>query len=333
MEKKKVVQAIDLGFGFTKLVEGINANGQYKLKSYPSITAISSGKKNLGGGFFAERDTVSVEQGGVMYEVGKDAVMAQSGFSTRILDNRYIYSDDYQALMKGALKMMRTDHIDLLVLGAPVKNYDEAKGHLKQAWEGLINLDGENKVRVVKVLVLPQPLGGFAWHGHSTGTYEKMRSQRNLILDPGHFTFDWLLAHDMKMTKRSNSFEGGMSFVISAIADSLGIGSSNLDTLNAIDEHFYKNKPFMLGGKVVDLAPHMPVAKAVIKRAVAAMAANIGDSSNIDNIVMLGGGAELYSEEVMKAFPNHQIKIAKGKSFANVMGYQWIGEQIANGKR
>ena len=124
-----------------------------------------------------------------------------------------------------------------------------------------------------------------------------------------------------------------MSFVINAIADSLGIGSSNLDTLNAIDEHFYMGKPFMLGGKVVDLTPHMPVAKAVIKRAVSAMSANIGDSSNIDNIVMLGGGADLYLEEVSKAFPHHQIKTAKGKSFANVMGYQWIGEQVANGKR
>jgi hypothetical protein len=56
-EDKKVVRAIDLGFGFTKFVEKINENGEYKCRSFPSIATRKSNKV-LGGGFFNERDTI-----------------------------------------------------------------------------------------------------------------------------------------------------------------------------------------------------------------------------------------------------------------------------------
>ena len=67
MTTHKVVRAIDLGFGFTKFIKSVSDKGVPKCLSFPSVTAIGS-KKTLGGGVFSERDTVTVEHGGVQYE-------------------------------------------------------------------------------------------------------------------------------------------------------------------------------------------------------------------------------------------------------------------------
>lgn len=330
METKKIVRAIDLGFGFTKMIETVKG-GEAKAKAFPSIAAKAS-KKTLGGGHFAERDTETIEHDGILYEVGQDAAMAMTGYKGRVLDNRYIYSDTYQAIMKGALKMMRLNHIDLLVLGSPVKNYEEAAAHLKKTWEGTINLSttsGENrKVKINQVKVIPQPIGGLAWYGHNNNEYNKLRQEINLVIDPGHFTLDWLVSHGMKMTPYSGSYEGGMAFVIKSIAQELGVDEGSQVTLNNIDECLYKGKPFYLNGKNCDLTGLMPIAQKTIRDSIDVMAANLGNAvQDVKNIILLGGAAELYAKEIKKLYPNHQIKIAKEPNLSNVLGFQWIGEQ------
>lgn len=328
----KVVRAIDLGYGFTKFIHNVTDKGDLRTASFPSIASIA-GKKNLGGGFFAERDTVEVKHDGVMYEVGKDVVLGASAYSNRVLNKRYTQSNDYFALMKGALKMMKLNVIDTLVLGAPVNKYDEVKEFLKTSWRGDIDLDGNLKVRINKVIVLPQPLGGFALYGAQSGNYEKIKNQRNLIIDPGYFTFDWLLADNMKMMEGSNSYEGGMSFVIKAIVKELGNEADNLTTMTRIDEFFYNNKPFIFNGKEIDLNKYLPVAHSVIDKSVQTMVTSLSDLHNIDNIVVIGGAADIYLPIVQKHFKDRDVKVAKGKSFSNVMGFQYIGEALSNGKR
>lgn len=332
LASNKIVRAIDLGYGFTKFIQGVSEKGDFKPASFPSIASIA-GKKNLGGGFLKERDTITVKHDDVMYEIGKDVVLGASAYSNRILNKRYIESNDYAALMKGALKMMKLSTIDVLVLGAPVNNYDEVKDVLKSKWHGEIDLDGESKVRINKVIVLPQPLGGFALYGNQAGNYEKIKNQRNLIIDPGYFTFDWLLTDNMKVMEGSNSYEGGMSFVIKAIIKELGNEANNLTTMTRVDEFFYAGKQFMFNGKDVDLNKYLPVANSVIEKSVQTMITSLSDLHNIDNIIVIGGAAEIYLPIVQKNFKDRDVKVAKGKSFSNVLGFQYIGEALSSGKR
>ena len=334
---KKVVRSIDLGYGFTKFIQNVTDKGDVKPVSFPSVASIA-GKKNLGGGFFAERDTITVKHEGVFFEVGKDALLAAGGYGNRPLNRDYTSSNDYAVLMKGALKMMNLTSIDNLILGAPVNNYSQVKKSLKTSWEGIIELDDERKIKINKVTVLPQPLGGFNWHikNLGTGAYEKLKQQRSLIIDPGHFTFDWLVTQNMKMLEGSNSHEGGMSFVIKEIANEVCNGANDLTVLSRIDEYFYNDKPFLFKGKEVDLSKHLKVANTVISKSVQSMLNSLGNTNNvnnIDNIIMIGGAAEIYLPHVQKIFEGRDVHISKGKSFANVMGFQWIGEAISNGKR
>lgn len=311
--------------------------GEAKTQVFPSIAARAS-KKILGGGYFAERETETVMHDGILYEVGQDAAIAMTGNKGRVMTNRYVYTDEYQAIMKGALKMMHLSHIDLLVLGTPVSNYEETSVHLKKTWEGIVDLSttsGEKrKLKINQVKVVPQPIGGLAWYGHKNNQYQKLRKEINLVIDPGHFTLDWLIAEGMKMTPDSGSYEGGMAFVIKSIAKELGVDDKNVRTLNNIDECIYKGKPFMLNGKNCDITGLMPLAQKTVRDSIDVMTGNLGSAlSDVQNIIILGGAAELYAKEFKKTHPNHQISIAKDPNLANVLGFQWIGEQsLKSGK-
>lgn len=121
------------------------------------------------------------------------------------------------------------------VLGAPVSNYDEAKRYLAGHFQGNIDLGAGQLVFVKTVLVLHQPLGGFAYLGKRFGVYDRIRNDTNLIIDPGHYTLDWMIAHGgpkglVMMPSRSGSFAGGTSSIIRTIASQIaatGGGDTN----------------------------------------------------------------------------------------------------------
>lgn len=329
--KDKKVEAIDLGYGFTKFTI-TKPSGEIKTNSFPSIV-VPAGNKSLGGGFLNERDTIEVIHNGVVYEVGKDVGLCADAYSHRVLNKGYIQTNDYAALMKGALKMMGHDTINTLILGAPVSSYDEVKEILISSWKGEIQLDEKKSVRINKVKVLPQPVGGFAYYGAMAGNYEKIINQRNLIIDPGYFTLDWLLTENMILMEGSGSYEGGMNFVINAVVKELGSDANNLETISRIDRFFYKNTPVIFDGKELDMSKYLPAAYSVIEKSIQRMFTKLTDIKNIDNIVVIGGAAEVYLPFIQKQFIGRDVKIAKGKSYSNVLGFKLIGESHTKNKR
>ena len=330
---ESVVRAIDVGYGFTKFTSGKDDNGRYLCKSFASITAFAS-KKTLGAGVFKERDTVNVMLEGQEYEVGQDAILAASGWSSRNLDMRFVYSESYKVLMLGALKMMNVPKIDVLVLGAPVSNFDDVKDYLRRQYTGTIELDANTKVEVSRVIALPQPLGGYAWLGKEQGNYEKIKHQLNLIIDPGYFTLDWLVARGtIQLPDRCGSYPGGMSAVIRALAAEISkktnVDMNSLIVMDNIDRYFYEGKPFTLMGKEYDLKQHAAASRQVVSRAIEALSTKVGNQSDIENIILVGGGAKLFASGVRKAFPHHAILSSESSSFSNVLGFAAIGEEFA----
>ncbi|MDE3023714.1 MAG: hypothetical protein KGI54_18010, partial [Pseudomonadota bacterium] len=273
MQENKIIRAIDLGYGRVKLTAGKLDNGNNRCSAFPSIVGRAGGK-NLGGGFFNERKTMVVRFNDLNYEVGEDAIMATSGHSTRILDMRYVFSDNYQVLMRGALKAMGDNHIDVLVLGAPVSNFMETRDYLRSSFKGIIDLDGTRSVNIDKVIVLPQPLGGYAWFGKQHNIYARISKQLNLIVDPGYFTLDWMVSKGVNFSsERSGSHPGGISSIIRSVAREISQAehTGNMDSLftwDAIDQYFYANEPFLLKGREYDLSKHMQAAKMLVDEAV-----------------------------------------------------------------
>lgn len=136
------VRAIDVGFGNTKFVSAVNntaAGTEIRCGSFPSLAYPSpDGHRSWPG--TERRKTLFIPIGKLHYEVGPDVVLAADSFQARQLHDEHSDSPEYLALVRGALAMMKLNHIDLLVVGLPVAQFVGRKLTLERARPGAMRL-------------------------------------------------------------------------------------------------------------------------------------------------------------------------------------------------
>lgn len=343
-----VVRAVDVGYGNVKFtLDHPDAFSKITCEIFPSRSPIAGGK-SLSAGVVQGRDTVIVQVGSTEYEVGRGVAKAQGTFDvTAVLDKDYCLSDPYLARLRGALyymmgadkksgqKYLSSNRIAMLVAGLPVSTFKnrELPNKLKQRLLGTHELPDGRSVVVDDVLVMPQPLGAFYEYAFEHGMFEQMRAQTNLIIDPGFFTYDWLLSDGLHIIdKRSDSVNRGMSDVITAVVEAAkkknGWGAETAMLVRLLDEHLRDGKPFAVYGENIDVKEFLPAGKVVINEAVSAMVNNVGDGADIQNIILAGGGAELYRSAIQEKFPRHKILVMDNPVYSNVRGFQLAGERV-----
>ena len=346
MEKRKVVRAIDVGYGNTKFVLEHQQGSEVVCSLFPSLAPQASHSPDLGVGVLKRRNSVVVEVNGIRYEVGKDAHLAQDSSHGRILDSTYPASDPYLALIRGAMFYMGVTSIDLLVVGLPVTNFVAYKDTMSDRLVGTHKIPNMKKVviddddsipemievTVKKVQVLPQPLGAFFDYSIRSNLYSEMKNQMNLLIDPGYYTLDWLLAHGIKpIEARSGGHEGGMSAILTSIADSVSkkIGARITD-LSSIDTAIRTGKNPRFFGKEEDISAHVAAGEAKARQFISVLANKVGSGIDVDNIILAGGGAEFFKEAIQEKFPKHNLIVTTDPVFANVRGFQIAGEESVN---
>jgi plasmid segregation protein ParM len=60
------------------------------------------------------------------------------------------------------------------------------------------------------------------------------------------------------------------------------------------------------------------------------MTSSVGDMSDVNNIILTGGGADLFYDELVKAIPGRTIIRDDNPIYSNVCGFQMVGEQWAS---
>lgn len=337
----QIIRAIDVGYGNTKFVVLRQGAGEVHCGLFPSIAPQASASGDLGGEVFQRRNTATVEVNGVLYEVGKDARLAQDASYGRTLDPDYALTDTYIALVRGAIYYMGVDHIDVLVVGLPVNTYESKRGELEKRLVGEHRIpaprspkgtaQADKIVRVEHVRVLPQPIGAFFDYSIQGDRYQKMRQEMNLVIDPGFYTLDWVVAQGVKIVNaRSGAHSGGMSAVLSTMGEAISrkIGTQLTD-YSAIDDALRTGTNPRFYGKEYDLTPYLPLAKDKVRQFVAVLANKVGSSADIDNILLAGGGAEFFKDIIDDKFPHHNVLVTPDPVFANVRGFQFAGEHWA----
>ena len=338
----QIARAIDVGYGNTKFVTLLNQE-TIQCGMFPSLAPQASGGPDLSGGLMQRRNTVVVDVEGVKYEVGKDARLAQDASHGRVLDPDYSMTDTHMALIRGALHYMGQSSIDLLVLGLPVNTWESYHDQLATKVIGKHILPSRDRSRPDDVFeveirgsrVIPQPLGAFFDYSFRSGTYEKMRRQKNLLIDIGFFTLDWLVADGVKMINaRSGAHNGGMSAVIQAMGDAIGkdLGEPMSD-LSIIEEAIREGRNPHIYGKEFDLSKYIKVGKAKAEQFVSVLVNRVGSSMDISNIILAGGGADFFLDVLESKFKNHEIITTKDPVFANVRGFQRAAQQFLNQQR
>jgi plasmid segregation protein ParM len=246
----------------------------------------------------------------------------------------YSKSDAYLALLRGAIYYMGVDHIDLLGLGLPVSTYVQHKAGLADRVIG-VHQCGPRSVEVRRVRVYPQPLGGFFDYSVRSRLFAQMSNETNLLIDPGYFTLDWLMTQGIKtIDARSGAAnDGGMGSILrtiaKAIAQDLKVDESELGEVGRIDAALRGEAKLRLFGELVNVEKYRVMGVAKAEEAINSMMHTIGRTGDIVNIVLVGGGSHFYLEPIMDRFPKHKIAVAHDPVFANVRGFQLIGEQQA----
>lgn len=325
----KIVQALDIGWGYTKYSRFNLDTEAMEFHAMPSLAPRSSGV-DLSMSLLGKRDTVVVNVDGTLYEVGPDSADLDTNDASRNLNEQYIHTEQYKAVFYGALHYMGQPEIDLLVVGLPLSNM-QAAPKLKELMEGAHKVNDSFTCVVKECLVVPQPLGGL-YHCFSLSKereeLEFMREEMNLVIDPGFLTFDFLLSNGEKVIEnRSNAHTGGVSKVLRSIAESIsnkfGIRYENL---SAIDKGLRRRK-LKINGETEMLEEHIKNTRSVLESSVNYMRNIVGDGSDIDNIILLGGGSHIYRKTIEQYYPKHQLIVLDEAQTANVRGFQLAGEQ------
>lgn len=323
-----VVRAIDVGFGNTKYVVSSRSAKDIECALFSSIAPLAS-TFDISGGVISKRNSVIVPVGDHHYEVGPDAALARETHAARVLHGDFCDAPQYLALLRGALSYIDAPRIDLLVVGLPVSLLNVKSARLKQLIEARHILSDGKEVLVSKGLVLAQPLGGLINYSLTQGIYERIRQQRNLVIDVGFFTVDWVVSKGIQPApRRCGSFTGGIHAVLRRLAHAISEDRRiDFDDLTDLDEGLQRGV-FNLFGRPITLDRYLPTTKSVIQDAVNALMNNVGDGRDIDNIVLVGGGGQMFHDAIAARFPSHLVRIASDPIFSNVRGFQLAGEEL-----
>lgn len=330
----KIIRALDVGWGYTKLSRKCPISGELEFMSFPSLAPRHAGL-DLSMSILGRRDTVVVDVDGTKYEVGPDSADLDTSDMTRNLNDQYIHTEQYKAVFFGALAYMNEPTIDLLVVGLPLSNMGAA-AKLRELMMGTHKVNGDLTVEVKDALVLPQPLGGlyYCMSLKDRQEFEFLDEEVNLVIDPGFLTFDFLLSNgDKVIENRSSAHTGGVSKVLRSIAESIS-NKFNIryENLSAIDKGLRRRK-IKINGEVESLDDHIRNTRAVLEGSVNFMKNMVGDGSDVDNIILLGGGSAIYRRTIEQYYPKHTLLVLEDAQLANVKGYQMAGEKyLAKGK-
>ncbi|MFM0092933.1 PRTRC system protein D [Paraburkholderia sediminicola] len=325
---KTSVFAVDVGYGNTKYAYRATS-GTIAADMFPSLAPLSASRSLSGYGdsVLASRKVATIVIDEIEYEVGPDvALTAAYGNTGRALSNDFVLSDNYAALLAGAMHFAGVTHIERLVLGLPVHNMQKYSDALKQRFTGDLEF-GVARVRVDKVVVIPQPLGSLV-SASSNRQKEFGRDSAHLVIDVGYFTTDWVYANGFTMDdKRSGGMPGGASQIYQRIAGLLARDQDEqVDDLERIDKALRERKPFFYYGSDIDLDPYLEKSQPLIAGVVKEMQNNVGQLTNVRSIILSGGGAALYASAIRKAFPRVTLEVIDAPCLANAKGFLVVGE-------
>jgi plasmid segregation protein ParM len=324
----KIIRALDVGWGYTKLSRKCPISGELEFMSFPSLAPRHAGL-DLSMSILGRRDTVVVDVDGTKYEVGPDSADLDTSDMTRNLNDQYIHTEQYKAVFFGALAYMNEPTIDMLVVGLPLSNMGAAT-KLRELMVGTHKVNGDLTVEVKDALVLPQPLGGlyYCMSLKDRPEFEFLDEEVNLVIDPGFLTFDFLLSNgDKVIENRSSAHTGGVSKVLRSIAESISAKFDiRYENLSAIDKGLRRRK-IKINGEVESLDDHIRNTRAVLEGSVNFMKNMVGDGSDVDNVILLGGGSSIYRRTIEQYYPKHTLIVLEDAQLANVKGYQMAGEK------
>lgn len=248
----------------------------------------------------------------------------------RELHKDYTSTDSYRALFNAGLLLSGMSEVDMVVTGLPTSQYfDEGlRKHLAKTMAGEHQVTRRKKILVKDVKVVPQPVGGFADYLAGLSDPSQIEDASVLVVDPGFFSVDWVLLVNGEFKRSSSGTSLDASSIVldeaaSLIAKDHGGNPGRGKMENAVRSG--RNTVSVFGTRV-DITTYLADASAAVGHILCAQLQEAlrKEDSDIDTIVMVGGGAPFYETSIKEAFGKTPVIVAKDSVFANARGF-WRG--------
>ena len=321
MSAEPVSRAVDLGYGWTKVSTGDGGVKSFQSLPWRNPRSLSAGD--------VPSQVMTVVVGGVPYGVSDEPEIYAPPDVTRVRGDGYVSSEQYAVCMAAAVKVMRVPSLQRLVVGTPVGNYDSARKELHKRFGSGVTFDTTH-VPISQLQVVPQPIGGLAFHLQDGNRSESLDEPR-LLVDVGYGTLDWVWATGARVNaERSGSSSNGVASFVDAVlraihGDAHGLGQDLLEAAR-IDRMLSRGQPFTLNGERQSRETHEKLIDALARTAFEELLQRVGSLRMCHSIVLMGGGAEIYKKVALMAAGKVPVHVVRDPQLANIRGFQLLAE-------
>lgn len=251
---------------------------------------------------------------------------------TRTMDNDYPRSPEYLALFRAALSRVGVSVVDQVVIGLPVFQFkdDSQRLELQERLEGRHYIRPDFVVDVKSVKVIAQPAGAI---GHHLNVQSELPESEQigpddivLIVDPGHFSIDWVVFRRGFDTNAAGSTSTAGESIVQAAATALSKQHNTEVKVPRLERAILGGRSTVSAGKV-----DIPFAKALEEQASQIVEANlkvirgsvrrVSESEGVDVILLTGGSARLFAPALEAKFPESRVIVTPDNVMANARGF------------
>lgn len=252
-----------------------------------------------------------------------------------VMDESYSRSQEYEALFKAALSEVGAPVVESVVTGLPVAHFldPEIKGALVERMTGVHEIRPGLTVEVKQVKVVPQPAGAYGAQLLDIANRQSRTaidpSQTILVVDPGHFSLDWVINSQgsFKLESSGSTPTAGEAIVRRAAELLSATHKLKVRPAKVQDVVLSGAKPLAIGGREIDIWPAMKEAAAEVVRnnlkAIRGSIREVNNTSGVDLVLIAGGGADLFEDGLGEAFPEAQVLAVRDSITANARGF-WV---------
>jgi plasmid segregation protein ParM len=325
-----IVLGLDVGYSNLKLAIGeAGTTPQVLVRPAGAAPAERLGERVAGG--HGPADAVLVDLGGTPWAAATEPARFEGW--ARSLHADYSTTPAYRALVSAALALANRSQVDRLVTGLPVAQaQDRAR---REALRRLLlgtHLTERGRITVADVRVVPQPIGAFVdllYAEREPALLQRIEEGTVLVLDAGFYSFDWavIVAGELRRGASGTSLEA-MSVVLERAAAHIAEQHGGRPQPLALEAAMRQGRTQVrIFGQAVALAPVLTEVAAEVG-AVALEALRQGlrrEATNVDLVVLAGGGGALYGEPAGALFPGALVRLAREPVAANARGFFHYG--------
>ena len=322
---------LDVGYGNCKLSAHLAGEAQLRELIMPvGAVPLDQAPKKLTGGHDI-RDGVVVSLDGVKWLAGVEPTHLQ-GF-VRPTHEHYPATNEYKALMIGALAKAGIREVDMLYTGVPVAHYyghggSTLRTQIANTMTGKHWVDSTTSITVKSTMVVPQAAGAFMDILSRSPDMKPSKGSPSLVVDIGYYSVDWVRVIDGSvMDSSSGSSTLATSVLLEKASALIHKEFGRPISAGRLEDAFRNGVHTIDWGQVsLNVLDWLErAAEEVTPKVFSAIKAMQRDDVDFPNLVILtGGGGSLYKKAAQEAFRHSRVALSREPVMANARGFQFL---------